>query len=53
MVYVRAIKDMYNGSKTRIRPMGRDSKHFLVLMGLHQGSMLSLFFFSLVMDVLM
>ncbi|XP_060211934.1 uncharacterized protein LOC132639506 [Lycium barbarum] len=44
---------MYDGVKTRINTVGGDLQHFLVVMGLHQGSTLTLFLFALVMDVLM
>ncbi|WMV39928.1 hypothetical protein MTR67_033313 [Solanum verrucosum] len=52
MMYIRAIKDMYGGAKTRVRTVGGDSEHFPVEMGLHQGSVLSPFLFALVMDEL-
>ncbi|XP_055830832.1 uncharacterized protein LOC129899850 [Solanum dulcamara] len=53
MVYIRAINDMSDGEKTRIRMVGGDSKHFFIEMWLHQGSILSLFQFSLGIDELM
>ncbi|WMV29994.1 hypothetical protein MTR67_023379 [Solanum verrucosum] len=52
MIYIRVIKDMYGGAKTRVRTVGGDSEHFPVEMGLHQGSVLSPFLFALVMDEL-
>ncbi|XP_070003463.1 secreted RxLR effector protein 78-like [Nicotiana sylvestris] len=50
--YIMAIRDMYDGAKTRVRTVGGDSEHFSVEMGLHQGSALSSFLFTLVMDAL-
>ncbi|VFQ98440.1 unnamed protein product [Cuscuta campestris] len=52
IVYTRAIKDMYDGAMTKVRTSGGVSDSFSVGMGLHQGSTLSPFLFSLVMDVL-
>ncbi|XP_070057852.1 uncharacterized protein [Nicotiana tomentosiformis] len=43
---------MYDGVKTRVRTVGGNLDQFSVMMGLHQGSALSPFLFSLVMDVL-
>ncbi|KAF3674093.1 putative serine/threonine-protein kinase receptor [Capsicum annuum] len=52
VAYIRSIKDIYEGVKTRVRTAGGDSEHFSILTGLHQGSTLSPFLFTLVMDML-
>lgn len=52
VAYISTIKDMYDGSKTRVKTAGGGSDHFPMQMGLHQGSTFSLFLFALMMDVL-
>nr|XP_018633330.1 uncharacterized protein LOC108948587 [Nicotiana tomentosiformis] len=52
VTYIRAIKDIYVGDKTRMRTVKRDSENFPAMMGLQQGSTLSLFLFALVIDTL-
>ncbi|XP_059302074.1 uncharacterized protein LOC132054006 [Lycium ferocissimum] len=41
VAYTQAIKDMYEGAKTKVRIVGGDSKHFPVVIGLHRESALS------------
>ena len=51
-MYIRVIKDMYEGGKMIVRMPGGVTNDFHVSMGLHQGSALSPFLFTLVMDEL-
>ena len=50
--YIRVIKDMYEGCRTSVRTPRGATYDFNVGMGLHQGSALSSFIFTLVMDEL-
>jgi len=49
---IRLIKDMYEGGRTSVRTPGGTTYDFCICMGLHQGSALSPFLFTLVMDEL-
>lgn len=49
---IKAIKDIYSGTKTRARTMRGDSEHSPVVMVLQQGSTLNSFLFALVMGEL-
>ena len=44
------IKDMYEGVRTRVRTVIGDTEEFPIDIGLHQGSALSPFLFTTVMD---
>ena len=48
--YIRAIKDMYDRAKTSVRSAAGDTEYFSIDIGLHQGSALSPFFFTIIMD---
>ena len=50
--YIRVIKDIYEGGKTSVRTPGGFTNDFFIGMGMHQGSALSPFLFTLVMDEL-
>jgi len=50
--YTRLIRDMCEGVRTRVRIVIGDTKDFPIDIGLHQGSALSLFVFTLVIDEL-
>lgn len=52
VAHIKSIKNIYDGAKTRVRTLGGDLDHFLVVMGLHQGSSLIPFLFALEMDLL-
>jgi hypothetical protein len=48
--YITLIKDMYDNVVTSVQTSDRDTNDFLINIGLHQGSALSLYLFALVMD---
>lgn len=52
MAYIKVIKDMYNGPKTRVRTVGGDTECFSIKVRLHQVSALSPFLFTIMMDEL-
>lgn len=50
MAYIKAIKNIYNGVKTQVKKVKTkrdDLEHFLVVMELYRGSILSPFLFCL------
>ena len=51
--YVRIIKDMYEGSSTKIKTRSGVSESFEVKVGVHQGAALSPYLFILVLDELL
>jgi hypothetical protein len=48
--YITLIKDMYNNIVTSVRTSNGDTNDFLINIGLHQGSALNPYLFTLVMD---
>jgi len=51
-LYIRVIKDMYEGARTSVRTPGGVTNNFFIGSDLHQGSALSPFLFALIMDEL-
>ena len=52
IAYIRAIKDMYDGVTTSVKTQGGVTEEFPIGIGLHQGSSLSPYLFTLVLEVL-
>ena len=52
LAYIDVIKDMYEGVKTSVRTPIGDTEYFSIDIGLHQGSTLSPFLFTIVIDEL-
>ncbi|GJW90769.1 retrovirus-related pol polyprotein LINE-1 [Tanacetum coccineum] len=50
--YIKVIRDMYNGAKTRVRTSIGNTEFFSVEVGLHQGSAISPYLFALILDEL-
>ena len=53
LVYIQVFKDMHVGGRTSVRTVGGATNDLYVGTGLHQGSALSPFLFTLIMDELM
>ncbi|KAL5193749.1 LINE-1 retrotransposable element ORF2 protein [Glycine soja] len=52
VTYIRTIQDMYDRVSTSVRTQGGESDDFPITIGLHQGSTLSPYLFTLILDVL-
>ncbi|GJY10408.1 ataxia telangiectasia mutated family protein [Tanacetum coccineum] len=48
--YLRVLRDMYEGAKTRVRTLVGDTEFFPVEVGLHQDSAISPYLFALILD---
>jgi len=52
VAYIRAIKDMYEGVRASVMSSVGDTEYFSIDNGLHQGSALSPFLFTIIIDEL-
>jgi len=52
IAYIQAIKDMYEGASTSVRTQDAAIEDFPITIRLHQGSTLSPYRFTLILDVL-